>query len=58
MTTEQGVVWERKLKVVKPSEMIVADIPIRSIGAATSLEFAIVPAPETAPGDELAEEEA
>lgn len=52
------LVFERKLRIVKPSEMIVADIPIRSIGAATSLEFAIVPAPETAPGDELAEEEA
>jgi hypothetical protein len=40
------VVWERALRVVKPSEMIVAEIAWAKIGAAKRIEFAIAPAPD------------
>ena len=50
--------FERKLRVVKPSEMIVADIPVRKIGDAASLEFRVVPAPEKVEADDAIEEEA
>jgi NADPH-dependent 2,4-dienoyl-CoA reductase/sulfur reductase-like enzyme len=39
-------VFERKLRVVKPSEMIVADVPLKLIGTAAQLAFAIVAAPD------------
>ncbi len=52
-----ALAFERKLRVVKPSEMIVADIPVRKIGDAASLEFRVVPAPEkNEVGDEIEEE--
>lgn len=50
--------FERKLRVVKPSEMIVADIPVRKIGDAATLEFRVVPAPEKIDADDEIEEEA
>lgn len=50
--------FERKLRVVKPSEMIVADIPVRKIGDAAKLEFRVVPAPEEIAADAEIEEEA
>ena len=50
--------FERKLRVVKPSEMIVADIPVRKIGDAQRLEFRVVPAPEKAETEDEIEEEA
>ncbi|PKR90311.1 pyridine nucleotide-disulfide oxidoreductase [Pleomorphomonas diazotrophica] len=50
--------FERKLRVVKPSEMIVADIPVRKIGDAATLEFRVLPAPEKIEADDEIEEEA
>ncbi len=50
--------FERKLRVVKPSEMIVADIPVRKIGDAQTLEFRVVPAPEKIEAEDAIEEEA
>ncbi|WP_084798585.1 NAD(P)/FAD-dependent oxidoreductase [Pleomorphomonas koreensis] len=50
--------FERKLRIVKPSEMIVADIPVRKIGAATKLEFRLAPAPGKAETEEEIGEEA
>jgi NADPH-dependent 2,4-dienoyl-CoA reductase/sulfur reductase-like enzyme len=53
------VVWDRKLKVVKPSEMIVADIPVSLLyGDVQHLEFSIEPLPEGADDEALEEEEA
>ncbi|WP_237152435.1 NAD(P)/FAD-dependent oxidoreductase [Oryzibacter oryziterrae] len=53
------VVWDRKLKVVKPSEMIVADIPVSLLyGDGQRLEFSIEPLPESADDEALEEEEA
>ncbi len=40
------LLWTRELKVVKPSEMIVAEILWRKIGAATDLSFSLELAPE------------
>jgi len=39
-------VWERALRVVKPSEMIVAEIPWSKIAAAKRIEFTVAPAPD------------
>ncbi len=39
-------VWESNHPVVKPSEMIVADIPWKKIGAAKNISFTVEPAPE------------
>jgi thioredoxin reductase len=39
------VVWESHHPVVKPSEMIVADIPWKKIGAAREVSFSVTPAP-------------
>ena len=39
------LLWERDLKVVKPSEMIVAEILWRKIGAAEDITFSLEPAP-------------
>lgn len=50
--------FERKLRVVKPSEMIVTDIPVRKIGDARSLEFRVVPSPVTVEAEDEIEEEA
>ncbi|MBU1176345.1 MAG: NAD(P)/FAD-dependent oxidoreductase [Alphaproteobacteria bacterium] len=40
------IVWESNHPVVKPSEMIVADIPWKKIGAAREISFTVAPAPE------------
>ena len=53
-----ALAFERKLRVVKPSEMIVADIPVRKIGDAATLEFRVVPAPEKIAAEDEIEEEA
>lgn len=42
------VVWESNHPVVKPSEMIVADIPWKKIGSSREIRFAVVPAPDDA----------
>ncbi len=52
------VVWERKARVVKPSETIVADISWKKIGAAQALTFSVTPAPDDSEDeDEAAAEE-
>ena len=56
LTTEQGVVWERKLKVVKPSEMIVADIPINRFADAARLTFSLRINDQVEPADEEEED--
>ncbi|MBS1181716.1 MAG: FAD-dependent pyridine nucleotide-disulfide oxidoreductase [Proteobacteria bacterium] len=53
-----ALAFERKLRVVKPSEMIVADIPVRKIGDAATLEFRVLPAPEKIDAEDEIEEEA
>ena len=40
------LVWESSHPVVKPSEMIVADIPWKKIGAAREVSFSVVTVPE------------
>ncbi|TBW34879.1 FAD-dependent oxidoreductase [Siculibacillus lacustris] len=41
LKTEDGIVWDRKLRVVKPSEMIVADIPVNRFAKASHIEFVL-----------------
>jgi NADPH-dependent 2,4-dienoyl-CoA reductase/sulfur reductase-like enzyme len=41
LKTEDGIVWDRKLRVVKPSEMIVADIPVNRFAKASRIEFVL-----------------
>ena len=54
---DDRVVWEREQEVVKPSEMIVADIPWEKIGAARAISFTVAPVPpESGRTDELAAE--
>lgn len=48
--------FERKPRVVKPSEMIVADIPVRKIG--TPSLSCVVPAPEKMEADDEIDDEA
>lgn len=43
---DDRVAWESNHPVVKPSEMIVADIPWKKIGAAQKISFSVVPAPD------------
>ncbi len=40
------IVWESNHPVVKPSEMMVADIPWKKIGAAREISFSVAPAPD------------
>ncbi len=40
------IVWESNHPVVKPSEMIVADIPWKKIDAAREIRFSVVPLPD------------
>lgn len=40
------VVWDTECEVVKPSEMIIADIPWGKIGAAREIGFTVTPAPD------------
>ena len=58
LKTASVLAFERKLRVVKPSEMIVADIPVRKIGDAVTLEFRVLPAPEKIEAEDEIEEEA
>lgn len=53
-----NVVWERKLRVVKPSEMIVAEISWKKLGSSDVLEFTVVPAPPETISEPAEEEEA
>jgi NADPH-dependent 2,4-dienoyl-CoA reductase/sulfur reductase-like enzyme len=43
---DDRIVWERVLSIVKPSEMIVAEILWKKIGSARELAFSLAPAPE------------
>ena len=43
---DDRVVWESEHEVVKPSEMIVADIPWEKIGSAREIKFTVAPAQE------------
>jgi len=43
---DDQVVWERQLRVVKPSEMIVAEVAEKKIGSAETIAFTVAPAPE------------
>jgi len=53
------VVWEGKHRVVKPSEMIVADVLWKNIGSAREMAFTVAPAPDEREGrDEPATEAA
>jgi NADPH-dependent 2,4-dienoyl-CoA reductase/sulfur reductase-like enzyme len=51
------LVWERRLRVVKPSEMVVADISWKKIGDAKALRFVVAPAPDLPAEDDETEEE-
>ena len=54
---DDRVVWERDQEVVKPSEMMVADIPWEKIGSAKEIRFTVAPALEEGEHrDELAAE--
>ena len=46
LLTDDGVVWEKYCEVVKPSEMIVADIPWEKIGSAREITFTVAPVTE------------
>ncbi len=41
--TDDRVAWERYYEAVKPSEMIVADVPWEKIGAAREIRFTVAP---------------
>jgi hypothetical protein len=41
--TDDRVVWEKYCEVVKPSEMIVVDIPWEKIGSAREIRFTVAP---------------
>ena len=43
---DDHVVWEVKHRVVKPSEMIVADVLGKNIGSAREIAFTVAPAPD------------
>jgi NADPH-dependent 2,4-dienoyl-CoA reductase/sulfur reductase-like enzyme len=56
---DDRVVWECQHRVVKPSEMIVADVPWKAIGSAQEIVFTVAPAPDERAGrDEPATEAA
>jgi NADPH-dependent 2,4-dienoyl-CoA reductase/sulfur reductase-like enzyme len=57
LTTEDGEVWSRKLRVVKPSEMIVADIPVARFATAAQIAFALRPDDHPDPIGGAAEED-
>ena len=48
---DDRVVWERELSVVKPSEMIVAEISWKKIGSARAMAFSVAPAPHGHEGE-------
>jgi NADPH-dependent 2,4-dienoyl-CoA reductase/sulfur reductase-like enzyme len=48
---DDRVVWERELSVVKPSEMIVAEISWKKIGSARTMAFSAAPAPDGHEGE-------
>ncbi len=43
---DDQVIWDTEYEVVKPSEMIVADIPWEKIGAAREVKFTVAPVQE------------
>ena len=45
------VVWECQHRVVKPSEMIVADVLWKNIGSAQEMAFTVAPAPDIGEGE-------
>jgi NADPH-dependent 2,4-dienoyl-CoA reductase/sulfur reductase-like enzyme len=47
---DDRVVWECQHRVVKPSEMIVADVLWKNIGSAQELAFTVAPAPDVSEG--------
>jgi NADPH-dependent 2,4-dienoyl-CoA reductase/sulfur reductase-like enzyme len=58
LRTEDGIVWDRKLRVVKPSEMIVADIPVNRFAKAAHIEFVLSLDEHPEPAASAIEEEA
>lgn len=50
-------VWESSHPVVKPSEMIVCDIPWKKIGTAQNISFTVEPAPEEPEGQDATQAE-
>ena len=47
---DDRVVWECEHRVVKPSEMIVADVLWKNIGSAQEIAFTVTPAPDVGDG--------
>jgi hypothetical protein len=50
LQADDRVVWECQHRVVKPSEMIVADVLWKTIGSAQELAFTVAPAPDVSEG--------